>query len=222
MASLTGSQVDVQDRQELYDFLDKLKLIKYYDLLCENDCYPLSVLRHVDDSTLKEWGVKTIPRKAIMRAIAKISRASIPSLDKTCLAPPPSGKIAAAQLQEDARVAGEMKAKIDEDAKIAAAQEAPEESFRSEKGEDKTVVKISDEYAEKRDSLLVRARHLAEAGQSKQANGWIETVDDEGITCYVKLETGEVRYNKPPRWVMAMAKLFNGNHNHNASAKRKF
>ena len=96
------------------------------------------------------------------------------------------------------------------------------ESFRSEKGEDKTVVKISDEYAEKRDSLLVRARHLAEAGQSKQANGWIETVDDEGITCYVKLETGEVRYNKPPRWVMAMAKLFNGNHNHNASAKRKF
>ena len=89
-----------------------------------NECYPLSVLRHVDDSTLKEWGLKTIPRKAIMRAIAKISRASIPSLDKTCLAPPPSGKIAAAQLQEDARVAGEMimKAKIKEETKIAAAK----------------------------------------------------------------------------------------------------
>ena len=142
MASLTGSQVDVQDRQELYDFLDKLKLIKYYHLLCENECYPLSVLRHVDDSSLKEWGVKTIPRKAIMRAIAKISRASIPSLDKTFLAPPPSGKIAAAQLQEDARVAAEMimKAKIGNpappsdpappgppSAKIAAAQQLEDE-----------------------------------------------------------------------------------------------
>ena len=121
MASLTESQVEVQDRQELYDFLEKLKLIKYYDLLCENECYPLSVLRHVDDSTLKEWGLKTIPRKAIMRAIAKISRASIPSLDKTFLAPPPSGKIAAAQLQEDARVAAEMIMK----AKIKAAIGAP-------------------------------------------------------------------------------------------------
>ena len=94
MASITGTQADVQDRQELFDFLDKHKLSKYYDLFCENDCYPLSVLQHIDDSTLKEWGLKKIPRKAIMHAIASeaTSLSSKPLPDITCLGKLKSGK----------------------------------------------------------------------------------------------------------------------------------
>ena len=43
----------------------------------------------------------------------------------------------------------------------------------------------------------------------KTVNGWIEVLDEESTTCYVKLETGEVRYERPPDWVKTMAQMFN-------------
>lgn len=60
------------EQSDLYCFLGDHGLTKYFDLFVENDCFPLSVLQHVDDDILKEWGLKSVPRKAIMYAIATI------------------------------------------------------------------------------------------------------------------------------------------------------
>ena len=43
--------------------------------------------------------------------------------------------------------------------------------------------------------------------------GWVELYDEESSSvCYVKLETGEVSYTRPKRWVLEVTKMFNGGH----------
>ena len=53
-------------------------------------------------------------------------------------------------------------------------------------------------------------------GECCSESRWLdEVLDDEMTTCYVKLKTGEVRYEKPPRWVRTMAKMFSNGSNNN-------
>ena len=89
------------------------------------------------------------------------------------------------------------------------------ESFRSVRGKRKTILKISNDISQKRMALLEKARTVKRMKQKKLVNGWIEVVDDDLTTCYVFLETGEVKYDKPPLWVKTMAKMFNQGQNHN-------
>ena len=83
------------------------------------------------------------------------------------------------------------------------------DSFRSDIGEEKITVRISDQFAEKRETLLVKAREISTCDSTRMADGWIEVVDTDGRTCYVQLNTGQIRYDKPPQWVKSMMKLFN-------------
>ena len=62
---------------------------------------------------------------------------------------------------------------------------------------------------EKRETLLVKAREISTCDSTRMADGWIEVVDTDGRTCYVQLNTGQIRYDKPPQWVESMMKLFN-------------